>query len=215
MIDRLVIDVSHHQGDIDWRKVAAAGVNGVIVKASDGATWKDPKFVRNVVGATTAGLKVGSYHFLRPGSKPVDQARNFLAQMHLVGGVGAFSLLPWVDVEDPDDDRGSWGTLAKEDRQQRLGAFLQEIDAELASKGKQGLLARCGIYCPPSWFTNEFPGDRSGRLLWAARPGQIEPDLRDTCWQKAGWAIWQYSWKGKVDGISTDVDLNKLRNPLL
>ena len=73
------VDVSHHQGPIDWRAVAGDGVAFAYVKASQGSRNQDPLFAANWQGARAAGLAVGAYHyftFCRSGSA---QAANFLA----------------------------------------------------------------------------------------------------------------------------------------
>ncbi len=59
------IDVSHHQRNIDWNKVATyTNIQFVYIKATEGTTFKDPKYVYNTNEARRNGLKVGSYHFL-------------------------------------------------------------------------------------------------------------------------------------------------------
>ena len=59
------IDVSKHQGEIDWPKVAASGVRFAILRAGYGntATQADPYFAANYTGAKAAGLKVGAYWY--------------------------------------------------------------------------------------------------------------------------------------------------------
>ena len=60
------IDVSNHQGRIDWNKVANDdNVQFVYIKATEGATYVSPTFEQNIREAREAGLKVGFYHFLR------------------------------------------------------------------------------------------------------------------------------------------------------
>lgn len=74
------IDVSHHQGDIDWKTVAAQpNVRFAIMKATEGGDHKDFRFAENWQRAGDAGLVRGAYHFFtfcRPGR---DQAQNVLA----------------------------------------------------------------------------------------------------------------------------------------
>ncbi|HUH84280.1 MAG TPA: GH25 family lysozyme [Stellaceae bacterium] len=80
------IDVSHHQGAIDWDRVRGDDVAFVYVKATEGAYFVDPRFAANWQGARRVGLPVGAYHFFnlcRPGR---DQARNFLAVDLELGG---------------------------------------------------------------------------------------------------------------------------------
>ena len=92
------IDVSHHQGDVDWKKVKGSGVAFAFAKATEGETYTDPKFARNWAGMREAGLVRGAYHFGRPGHDPVAQAR------HFVKAVGARSgdLQLALDLEKDD-----------------------------------------------------------------------------------------------------------------
>lgn len=75
------VDVSHHQGKIDWSKVAGDNVAFAYMKATEGGDWKDRKFLENWKAAREAGIATGAYHFFtlcRPGK---DQAENFLATL--------------------------------------------------------------------------------------------------------------------------------------
>src|SRR3546814_10025509 len=64
--ERHGIDVSHHQGAIDWERVAADGVEFAYLKATEGGGFSDPRFVSNARGAKAAGIKVGAYHYYTP-----------------------------------------------------------------------------------------------------------------------------------------------------
>ena len=63
-----VIDLSHHNPTPDWAKLKAAGCIGVIHKATEGTSYKDPTLYDRAKDAMAAGLKWSTYHFLRPGS---------------------------------------------------------------------------------------------------------------------------------------------------
>ena len=72
------IDVSAHNGDIDFQKVKDDGYSFVIIKASEGVSHHDSKFDINYDNARNAGLKVGAYHFFRKNTDGLNQAKNFL-----------------------------------------------------------------------------------------------------------------------------------------
>ena len=73
------VDVSHHQGPIDWPKVASEPhVAFAFIKATEGGDWTDPRFATNWREARAAGLLVGAYHFFTFCRPPLDQARHFL-----------------------------------------------------------------------------------------------------------------------------------------
>lgn len=72
------IDVSYHNGDIDFNAVAADTVSFVYIKATEGGRWQDSCFARNFDAARAAGLSVGAYHFFRFEVSGLRQAYNFL-----------------------------------------------------------------------------------------------------------------------------------------
>lgn len=72
------IDVSHHQGEIDWAAVAGDGVGFAFIKATEGGDFVDPRFAKNWTASAKAGVPRGAYHFFtqcRPGAV---QAENFI-----------------------------------------------------------------------------------------------------------------------------------------
>jgi len=76
----VVVDLLHHNGDVDFEAAAAAGIVGVIHKATQGLTYTDPVYVPNQKKASMAGLFWGAYHF-GTGSDGVQQAEFFLQQV--------------------------------------------------------------------------------------------------------------------------------------
>ena len=88
------IDVSAHQGSIDWRRVARDRIAFAYVKATEGGDLTDASFAANASGARGAGLLVGAYHFFtlcRPGA---EQAAHFLSVVTTPG-----DLPPALDLE--------------------------------------------------------------------------------------------------------------------
>ena len=72
------VDVSRHQGRIDWAAMSASGVRFAWVKATDGQSWVDPQFIANIRGATAAGIAVGPYHFMKvAGNSGAVSAKHF------------------------------------------------------------------------------------------------------------------------------------------
>ena len=83
--ERFGIDVSTHQGAIDWAAVAGDGIDAAYVKASEGATFEDDRFAENWAGAKAAGLEVGAYHFFTLCKEGEEQAANLLGRLREVG----------------------------------------------------------------------------------------------------------------------------------
>lgn len=88
------VDVSHHQGKINWEKIAGQGMDFAFIKATEGKSFKDPNFEQNFAQAREH-LTAGAYHFLSFDVSGEEQARNFIESVPVVSGM----LPPVVDVE--------------------------------------------------------------------------------------------------------------------
>lgn len=73
------IDVSHHQGDVDWPTVAAGGIDFAFIKATEGGDHRDREFATNWAGTAEAGIPRGAYHFFTFCADGGSQAENFLS----------------------------------------------------------------------------------------------------------------------------------------
>ncbi|MGH2578157.1 MAG: glycoside hydrolase family 25 protein, partial [Actinomycetota bacterium] len=96
------IDVSRHQGTIDWAQVAASGQRFVIAKATEGLFSVDPTYATNRAAAMAAGLVFGAYHFARPDLHPTDpigEADHFVDTAQL----GPGNIVPVLDLERSGD----------------------------------------------------------------------------------------------------------------
>ena len=73
------IDVSHHQGPIEWPLLPRQGVDFAYIKATEGGDFRDSAFAANWAGARAAGIARGAYHFFTLCRSGADQAANFIA----------------------------------------------------------------------------------------------------------------------------------------
>ena len=95
------IDISHHQGHIDWDKLKDQGminkfpIRFVMIKATEGSTQTDENFLENFHQAREHGFTRGAYHFYSVHSPAENQAQHFLSQVKLENG----DLPPVLDVE--------------------------------------------------------------------------------------------------------------------
>ncbi|AWB45310.1 hypothetical protein DCC85_14470 [Paenibacillus sp. CAA11] len=187
------IDVSHHNGSISWDQVRAAGKSFVFIKASQGISYRDPKFLTNVKEARRAGLLVGAYHFLDATSAATAKAEasNFHSAMQAAGGPAVFELPPVLDYEDNP------GKLSKVQITAVAEAFLTEIER---------LTGRKPLLYSGNSFAGNFEAKLSKYKLWVARYSTEVP-YTVPAW--SAWSFWQYSSKGKVAGIQGNVDLNE------
>lgn len=188
------IDVSHHQGDIDWKTVAAQpNVRFAIMKATEGGDHKDSRFAENWQRAGDAGVVRGAYHFFtfcRPGK---DQAQNVLATVPKMPGTLPIA----VDLEFVGNCN-KVPTL--EEMATEVNAFFTELKATFPEKP---------IFYVTQEFYDQYLKGNEARFpehyLWL-RSVFKEP-TQEGC---SRWSIWQFADNGTVNGILGAVDLNAL-----
>ncbi|WP_308636347.1 GH25 family lysozyme [Paenibacillus silvisoli] len=185
------IDVSHHQGVIDWKKVKADGVMAAFIKASEGTSFKDNKFATNANGAAAAGIKTGFYHYAHPESNDAKAEAAHFA--NTIKGIKA--TFPHVlDVE------GDAGQVPADRLTQWCVDWLREVER---------LTAHPTMIYTGAYFARSYLRQPLGQWpLWVAHYGVDKPMNNDT-WDE--WAVFQYSDNGTVDGIGGNVvDLNAM-----
>lgn len=203
------IDVSKHQGTIDWSAVKAAGYDYVIIRA--GHTWasnskpltpnQDPCFTSYIHGAYNAGLQVGVYYF----SQALTEAEARTEAKTFVNWIAPYkSMITLPAVMDYETYNES-------------GCRFTESVAK--SRGKSQLTKNAQAFCeivrgagyePMVYANKSFLKDRinastlesSGYGIWLAHY------TNSTDYTTTGFSIWQYSSSGKVSGISGNVDMN-------
>jgi LysM repeat protein len=189
-----IIDISHHQKSVDFSRVKAAGISGVIVKATEGVQYVDPAFHTHAKGAVAAGLPVGAYHLIR--ATPIgQQARDFLA------AVKQYKLqMVAIDVENPSATSDEISRLGKAEITRRVIALAQLI----RTAGYKQIY----VYASKSWLDNYLDVaalKAAGLKIWLAWYSAATPDNTD----RSGLCdIWQYADNGTVDGISGPVDVD-------
>lgn len=177
------IDISAHNGNVDLKKAKASGVGFVIIKASEGESFRDSLFERNYRQATEAGLEIGAYHFFRFDVDGISQAHNFL---NAVAGK-QFSLPLTIDVENHTNPYTPFPeTVTRELRNM--------VDALAARKYP------VMIYTNKKGFDNLIRDQFKDCHLWICTFSQPDDSL--------AWILWQHSHRGHVDGIEGRVDLD-------
>jgi lysozyme len=186
------IDVSHHQKKIDWSKVRkwqGKPIEFVYMKATEGATYQDPKYKYNIKHARANGLKVGSYHYFRTSSSVDDQFNNLIRNVKK----NEQDLIPVIDVEECRN----WDIKTFH---RNLQEFLDKVEKHYGTKPM--------IYCVNSFY-NKYLLRYSGYKLMIGRYSRKSPMMI-----KGDWTVWQFSESGKVDGIPRNVDINTLSQNL-
>lgn len=183
------IDVSHHQGDIDWKKVMKAQpkLAFVYIKCTEGKSYVDPKFKDNIEGAAAQGYRVGAYHYFRMTSSAHEQFESFKAQMDAVH----VDLIPMVDVERKD------GKPRKE-LQDSLQVLLDLLEK---AYGKRPIIygtnRSYNELCAPEF--NHYP-------LYIGRYGRNKPVVTGP----SHYTIWQYTEDARIPGIPKPVDMCRM-----
>jgi lysozyme len=186
------IDVSHHNGDIDWDIVKTnnndkVNLDFVVIKATEGESLKDEDYAKNYTEAKRVGFKVGAYHFYVPHVNPRTQAQNFIESVKLEAG----DVVPVLDFETQGNSR-----RARRNLQENIETWIEIIEKHYSVK--------------PIIYTNRFiyktyiKGKLDEYPLWMS--DYDSPKLEG--YEESNLQIWQHSYKGRLKGIREDVDFN-------
>ncbi len=184
------IDVSHHNGTVDWDKVKADGIEFAILRCGYGrksVRQIDRQFERNYHECKRVGIPVGVYHYSY--AKNADDARleaDFM--LELIAGK-QFEYPVIFDIEDKGQE-----AFGKDVLTDITVAFCEKIEAADWY---------VSIYSNPDWFTNKLDLERlkpydKWLAHWASQPK----------WGSEFGGLWQYTDSGRVNGIETAVDMN-------
>jgi lysozyme len=185
------IDVSHHQGDIDWEAVSGSGLDFTYIKATEGAEFVDPRFSQNWSESRVNGMIRGAYHFFTLDTPGAQQALNFLNQVP----IEACALPPAIDFEFAGNSR------ERLPREEVISGLFTMADTLEAHYGKKPLIYVTGASCRHYLAGHEVDCD-----LWVRRiVGR--PSHRHA----KDWLIWQFAGNTRVEGIRGPVDRNVFR----
>lgn len=178
------IDISHYNGNINFAKVKAAGIQVVYIKATEGTTYVDNYLSTHYKGAKSVGLKTGFYHFLVGTSSPETQARNFYNNIKDKQS----DLKPVLDIE-------------------RSNFNVMDYTLRFITEFKRLSNMDVCIYTYSNFIPN-LDSRLSSYSLWEANYSRSTVNLpTNKIWtSRAGH---QYTDKGVVDGIYGGVDLNE------
>jgi lysozyme len=178
------IDVSHHQGNIDWKLVAQDDIKAAYLKATEGNDYIDPRYQQNRVGAQRHGIDIGAYHFFTLCSSGMEQAVQFTAEAQLQ----TLELPPAVDLELIGSCKRRPPTS---DVQREVSVFVREVERI----SKREVLLYIGKSFNDRYAISAHIQRRRWELSFAHRPN-------------FKWAVWQVHGFAKIDGISGRVDLD-------
>ncbi len=177
------IDVSYHNGRIDWKKVAAAGVDFAYIRAGSFKSGLDKQFEANIIGAEAAGVPVGIYVYSYAEDVETAKSEGRFAVSCAKDRPIAYPIA--FDLEGIEHT-----SMTPEELQGLLNAFCDEVEAA----GYRSI-----VYSSKHWFENKI--GPIGRDKWVAQ-------YSDACTYGGDYSFWQATSKGKVDGIEGNVDID-------
>ena len=193
------IDVSYHQGPIDWGQVAAAGKRFAFVRATAGTLTADTAYWANRSGARAAGLAVGSYHFANPDMAVNDsgnEASWFLQNAAIVSG----DLRPVLDLETANG-------LSPASMTAWAQTWLSQVSS---ATGVRPIIYTTPKFWSTSMADTDWFATNGYTVLWIANwTTASQPAVPAGGWAGNGWSFWQHSSSGVVPGISGAVDLDR------
>ena len=198
------IDLSSHNGEVDFSKVVRAGVKYAWIKVTEGTTHVNPGFQKKFEDARRAGLIVGAYHFARPDTYAGDpkdwknEADNFLKQLE-VARLECGDLVPVVDLEQG----------LKTDDNYNCEWYLNWLDYVGCQTKTRPVVytARWAWQLYIMKGSNELQNQLSTYPLWLASYNEgVQPERTPDIWNK--WDVWQYTGSGTVPGVTGRCDQN-------
>lgn len=192
---RVGIDVSYFQGNIDWNKVKAAGVDFAIIRAGGryyggGGLYVDDNFEKNIKGALAAGIKCGVYVF----SAAINEVEGAQEANLILNAIQGYNITGPLVI----DLEVNYGRAQNLTKSQRTNIALTALEV-LKSSGHNAML-----YTGHYFYQNYLePSRLTGYPLWIAYYTSDYNKVSDV-----PYSIWQYTSSGSVPGISGRVDLN-------
>jgi lysozyme len=207
----LGLDCSKYQVNINWAQAKAAGVQFAFIKITEGTTGHEDNLYNlkaRVLSAQQNGVKVGYYHFARPGNVAEPEAdaqeevQNVLAHIRFLPKVQ----LPLVLDIEAYSDQDIWDN--KLDHMNRfIKTFIQKLNEQNV---------RVIMYSYKSFLDDNTTPVYGTNPLWVAAylndPETTLPKIPNG-WSE--WKIWQFTEKGRVGGYNADIDLNIIKKSYL
>ncbi|MBI5217507.1 MAG: glycoside hydrolase family 25 protein [Bacteroidia bacterium] len=182
------IDISHHQGEIEWNKLNTDEFSFIFIKATEGGNYKDKEFPENWQNAKNRGFTVGAYHFYRLCKSGMEQAGNFIETVPK----DTMAMPPVIDLE--------FGSNCSSDKNKKQ--ILKEIGDFIDTVGKY-YRKKVIIYTTDEFYNDYIKNNFDGCYIWI-RNIYGKPELSD----QRKWTFWQYDNRTHIDGIASYIDLN-------
>jgi lysozyme len=186
------IDISRYQPDVDWTTLKAINVDKdtvafqfVFIKATEGIFWEDPTFDDNWDDALKNNVARGAYHYFKPNSNALLQAKNFISSVKLKKG----DLPPVLDIEEA-------GKKNKKELVNALKIYITTIEKKYGVKPI--------IYSNINFIENYLADDFKNYKFWVAHYYVKDLKISD----EIDWVFWQYHDKAHLINSASGYDVN-------
>ncbi|MBE6287850.1 MAG: glycoside hydrolase family 25 protein [Mediterranea massiliensis] len=190
------IDISHHQGAIDWKQLSDSRndelfpLRFIFLKATEGGDYADKRFTQHFDSARHYGFVRGAYHYFQPKTDPIKQADFFIRTVRLEPG----DLPPVLDVEIT-------GNKNNAELQAAVKVWLNRVEAHYGVK-------------PILYTSYKFKKRHLNISSFSTYPYWIAHYYVDSVRYEGPWHFWQHTDVGTVPGINKSVDLNVFNGTL-
>lgn len=186
------IDVSSCQGRIDWKKVREDGIDFAVLRSTKKNGSPDEQFETNLNGCISYGIGFSCYKY----SYAVNEDEARVEASTVLKLLNNRKMTVWLDLED----KVQLATIGKDGVNKVAKAFIKRI---------QNAGLDVGIYCSLDWFNKVIDSElKSKYKIWIARYGKNDGQLDESYKPNKGEFAWQYTSKGRVNGINGDVDMD-------
>ena len=189
------IDVSAHQGNINWDAVKAAGIDFAIIRISYGQNSVDSKAIRNIEECIRVGMPFGvyTYSYALNVNNAINEANLVIKTLAPYKDKVKFPVI--IDMEDADGYKRKYGMPSND-------VLVSICEKECLMFEEAGYYA--AIYASKSWFDTKLNSSRLNRfdkwIAWWNKGASFDKNI---------YGLWQYTSSGSVNGISGNVDMNE------
>lgn len=203
----LGLDCSAYQKSIDWSLAKAAGIQFAFVKITEGQTGHEDNLynVKNrVLSAQKNGVKVGYYHFARPGDVSVPEDDANAEVQNVLGHIG---YLPTADLPLAFDVEAYAKNVIWDNKVDHMNRFVNTFIQAMAEHNVNIIM-----YSYKSFLDTNASPDFGEYPLWiAAYLNNPEGSLPVVPVGWTEWKIWQFTEQGQIGGYTGNIDLNIMK----
>lgn len=181
------IDISHHQGSIDWQKLDKQKIQFIFIKATEGADFKDTRFQSNWREAKNLNIPISAYHFFTFCRSGKEQAEHFIREVP----TEIINLPPAIDLE--------FGGNCRSGQRKQLLAEITEYIQRIEQHYQQKVI----IYATQDFYHAYLVNQFLDNPIWI-RDIYKQPTLPDS----RSWTFWQYANRASLQGVNGFIDLN-------